>query len=345
MSELLQVSGARRAYGDRVAVDGATLAVAGRGISCLLGRSGCGKSTLLRLIAGLEPLDGGTIVLGDTILSRAGWGILPERRNIGFVFQDYALFPHLSVGDNVGFGLRHLAATERGRVVTDLLERLHLADRMTAWPHQLSGGEQQRVAIARALARAPALLLLDEPFSGLDSHLKQGVRDDLIAAVADSKTSALIVTHDAEEAMIMADALILMDNGRILQAGTPRELYHRPTSLTAARLLGDVNALPARSENGEVRCAFGAVAGNGASGEATLLIRPEAFRLSETGMPARVDEVAYAGATAVLKISRDSARATVRLPSSARVARDDIIHLVIDPDYCATIGPGDTIAE
>jgi iron(III) transport system ATP-binding protein len=345
MSELLLVSDARRAYGDRIAVDGATLTVAGRGISCLLGRSGCGKSTLLRLIAGLDPLDGGTIVLGDTMLSAAGWQIPPERRNIGFVFQDYALFPHISVEDNVGFGLRHLAAIERRRIVTGLLERLHLADRMKAWPHQLSGGEQQRVAIARALARAPALMLLDEPFSGLDSHLKQGVRDDLIAAVADSGTCALIVTHDAEEAMIMGDALILMDGGRILQAGTPRDLYHRPASLTAARLLGDVNALPARSENGEIRCAFGAVAGNGARGAMTLLIRPEAFRLSKTGTPARVEDVAYAGATAVLKITRDSARATVRLPSSARVARGDIINLHIDPDYCAAIDPVDAVAE
>jgi iron(III) transport system ATP-binding protein len=183
MSRVIVVEGARKLYGVRAAVDGVDLTLEPGRITCLLGPSGCGKSTLLRLIAGLEPLDGGHIRIGGTLMSGGETHMPPERREIGFVFQDFALFPHLTVAENVAFGLRHMPREERDRRVVRRLEAARLADRASLYPHNLSGGEQQRIALARALARDPAAILLDEPFSGLDAHLKAQVRDELLAAL------------------------------------------------------------------------------------------------------------------------------------------------------------------
>ncbi|HEX5775204.1 MAG TPA: ABC transporter ATP-binding protein, partial [Caulobacteraceae bacterium] len=277
---MIEVKGARRLYGRKAAVDGASLTVQAGRLTCLLGPSGCGKSTLLRLIAGLEPLDGGKISADGQLLSGPHVHVAPEERKIGFVFQDYALFPHLTIEQNVAFGLTHLPRDQRRARALAELERVRLADRAGAWPSALSGGEQQRVALARALARNPRAILLDEPFSGLDGRLKAEVRDAALEALRDAGAAALIVTHDAEEALMMADDLALMEEGRILQTGAPRDCYLRPTSMAAARLLGEANELPVtRVEGGSVHTAFGGVPGAGS----VVMARPEALALGPDG--------------------------------------------------------------
>ena len=332
---VIEVLGARRLYDRKAAVDGASLSLSPGRISCLLGPSGCGKSTLLRLIAGLEPLDGGEIRGGGRVLSGPGVHLPPEARDIGFVFQDYALFPHLSVGDNVGFGLRRLGAAERRAKALAQLERVKLADREAAYPQALSGGEQQRVALARALAREPMAVLLDEPFSGLDGRLKAEVRDATLAALRAAGAAALIVTHDAEEALMMADDLALMQGGRILQAGGPRDCYLRPTSLAAARLLGEANELPVRVIQGRLSTAFGDLAADGRIEAVTLMARPEGLMLGDTGVPARVVEARFAGATVALTLEAGGVRALARVPLANAPTVGADVRVSLDPMFCA----------
>ena len=292
----IRALGVSKRYGDRLAVDAADLTLTPGRITCLLGPSGCGKSTLLRLIAGLEPVDGGNVSAGETVLSSPGVHVATERRGVGLVFQDYALFPHLRVLDNVAFGLKHLARSERRARALAMLEHVKLAGRSDAWPHALSGGEQQRVALARALAREPQAVLLDEPFSGLDAHLKGEVRQALLAALRAAGAAVLIVTHDAEEALLMADDLALMSEGRILQAGAPDDCYLKPVSMTAARLLGPVNVVAARVVGGRAETAFGLIDAAGLpDGAAQAMIRPEGLQLDPKGVAADVTEVRFGG--------------------------------------------------
>ncbi|MGQ3102119.1 MAG: ABC transporter ATP-binding protein [Sphingopyxis solisilvae] len=293
---VLEICDVVRAYPGRTAVDGASFTLPRGGISCLLGPSGCGKSSLLRLIAGLEAVDAGTIRLRGQTVAAAGLTVAPERRGVGLVFQDNALFPHLDVAANVGFGLAGLAAVDRPARVAALLDRFHIAHLAAAWPHMLSGGEQQRVAIARALAREPSLLLLDEPFSGLDGHLREAVRDALLADLRAAGTSVLIVTHDPEEAMMIADNLVLMAEGRILQTGKPQDCYHRPVSIAAARLLGDLVVTEAVVTGGVATTPFGAVpTPNAPDGTARLVVRPDALIPGASGLPATVTRSRFAG--------------------------------------------------
>lgn len=293
---VLEICDVVRAYPGRRAVDGASFTLPRGGISCLLGPSGCGKSSLLRLIAGLEPVDAGTIRLRGQTVAAAGLTVAPERRGVGLVFQDNALFPHLDVAANVGFGLAGLVAEDRHARVAALLDRFHIAHLAAAWPHMLSGGEQQRVAIARALAREPSLLLLDEPFSGLDGHLREAVRDALLADLRAAGTSVLIVTHDPEEAMMIADNLVLMAEGRILQTGRPQDCYRRPVSIAAARLLGELVVTDALVAGGVADTAFGPVAADGVpDGSARLVIRPDALAPGVPGLTATVTRSRFAG--------------------------------------------------
>ena len=287
----------RRIFGSGAGVQSADLVLREGEITCLLGPSGCGKSTLLRMIAGLETPEAGQITVdGAEVFGSAG-AVPPERRGVGLVFQDYALFPHLSVLQNVVFGLKGLPRRQQRERAMAMLEQVRLADRAGAYPHMLSGGEQQRVALARVLVRRPRAVLLDEPFSGLDAHLKGEVREALLGALRAAGAAVLVVTHDADEALRMADHLVLMDEGHIIQDGTPHACYARPASVRAARLLGDINVLDTTVRGGVASTPFGDLPAPGhADGPTSLLVRPEAMRLAETGVSAPVRAVSFAGA-------------------------------------------------
>lgn len=303
MTPALTVRGATRRFGARLAVDGVNLDLHAGRITALLGPSGCGKSTLLRMIAGLEPMDEGTIHAEGRLLSDPARSTPPEARGVGLVFQDYALFPHLNIADNVAFGLKRLPRAERRRTALEWLDTVHLADRADAWPHMLSGGEQQRVALVRALARRPHTVLLDEPFSGLDRHLKSEVRQTLMGALRAADAAVLMVTHDAEEALLMADDLVLMDKGRILQTGAPEETYLQPVSPAAARLLGEAELLAAEVRADVATTAFGSLAAPGApDGPAWVMTRPGDAFLSMGGAAATVVAVAFGGPFIEVKV-------------------------------------------
>ncbi|PBN42280.1 ABC transporter ATP-binding protein [Sphingobium sp. D43FB] len=312
-SSILSIRGVSRCYDDRAVVEGASLDLHAGRIACLLGPSGCGKSTLLRIIAGLEPVDAGEVALGGGMVSAPGLTLPPEHRSIGLVFQDFALFPHLDVADNVAFGLTGMKPAARRERAKDLLARFHVEQLAEAWPHMLSGGEQQRVAIARALAREPAVLLLDEPFSGLDGHLRAAVRQSVLADLRAAGAAVLIVTHDPEEAMLMADDLILMTSGRILQTGSAEDCYRHPVSVEAARLLGDAVVLPARVASGVAITDFGtAPAPALPDGPARVMVRPEDFRLDGDGPPATAIKTGFAGAFHTVTVAANGHTITVR---------------------------------
>ena len=272
-------------FGRLRAVDDVTLSVGEGEIVCLVGPSGCGKSTLLRIAAGLEQVQEGRVRIAGDIVAQPGRDHPPERRGVGLVFQDYALFPHLSVIDNVRFGLSGLDGPAQRRQALAALERVGMADYALAYPHTLSGGQQQRVALARAMAPRPRVLLLDEPFSGLDARLRIQVREQTLDVLKRSGVATLIVTHDPEEAMFLADRIAVMHDGRLAQTGSPVDLYCRPVDGFVAGFFGDVNRLSGVVRDGRVDTAVGAVpASRLADGTGVeVLIRPEALRLTETG--------------------------------------------------------------
>ena len=332
-SDVITLSNATRRYGARVAVDDASLTLKPGQITALLGPSGSGKSTILRMIAGLEPLDGGTLHAGDLLLADASYSLPPEHRDLGLVFQDYALFPHLSVADNVAFGLKAKKA-ERLKQALYWLDQVHLKDRADAWPHMLSGGEQQRVALVRALARQPRAILLDEPFSGLDRHLKSQVRRSLIDTLRASGKAVLIVTHDAEEALMMADELILMDGGKILQSGTPEDCYNQPVSLSAARLLGETEVLDAIIQNGLATTAFGSLPSDLPDGPAKVMTRPESLTTSRAEEGARVTARTFGGA--FIELTMKSGEQVVSLRTKATDLQiGDTVQVHFDPKSSA----------
>ncbi len=258
---VLAFEGIGHAYGRRAVVHGLDLDIGAGEVLCLLGPSGCGKSTVLRLAAGLEPLRQGRIRIAGREVAGPDVDVPPEKRQVGLVFQDHALFPHLDVLANVAFGL---GGADRKARAQAWLERVGLGGRGADWPDQLSGGEQQRVALARALAPAPRVMLMDEPFSSLDTGLRASLRREALGLLRDAGTATLLVTHDPEEAMAMADRLAVMRDGELVQVGTPDAVWRYPVDRFVAAFLGEVNDVPAALANG--------------SG-ANCLCRPESVRL------------------------------------------------------------------
>ena len=270
----IEADGLTRAFGSLKAVDGASLRVGHGEIVALLGPSGSGKTTLLRMIAGFERPDAGSVRIGGRTVAADGEWVEPEQRRIGMVFQQGALFPHLDVAANVGFG-----AARRERV-GESLELVGLGGRAKAYPHELSGGERQRVALARALAADPEVILLDEPFAALDAGLRETLRQQVASILRSAGASALLVTHDQAEALSLADQVAVLAGGRVVQTGSPEEVYDRPSSRWVAEFLGEADVLPGTAEGGTVSCELGRFsAGRELSGAVQVVIRPESVAI------------------------------------------------------------------
>ncbi|GLK55702.1 iron(III) transport system ATP-binding protein [Methylopila capsulata] len=303
------------AYGRTVAVDHVSLEVRPGAVVALLGESGCGKTTLLRIAAGVERPGGGAVRLDGRVVS-AGPGYLPpERRGVGLMFQDYALFPHMTVLANVLFGLKALPRAEADARARAALARVGMSAHVGRYPTELSGGQQQRVALARAIAPRPRVLLMDEPFSGLDKRLRDAVRDETVAVLRETGATAVIVTHDPEEAMRMADEIVLMRGGRVAQAGAPEALYRAPVDLFVARFFSELNELPAVVRAGRAHCALGELPAKGVpDGAAVVAVRPQGLRIGArgTGEPARIVARRFLGDAEQIELLVDGLTARLR---------------------------------
>lgn len=270
---VISIDAVSLSFGETVALDQFTLDVPHGSLLALVGPSGCGKTTALRVIAGFEQPDAGTVRIRDAIVTGDGHNVPPEKRNVGMVFQDYALFPHVSVAENVGYGVR---GSDRGQTVGDVLGLVGLQEHGQRFPHELSGGEQQRVALARALAPAPDVVLLDEPFSNLDAPQRERMRRELRRILKSAGATAVFVTHDQAEALAIADVIAVMSDGRIVQTGSPDDVYAEPVSPWVARFLGDAILLGGTVEDGAVSTVLGSIDSGLPNGSlAEVMIRPE----------------------------------------------------------------------
>ena len=296
----LEASNLVRHFGGRRVVGDVSIRLMAGQVTCLLGPSGCGKSTTLRVLAGVERQETGSVSVGGQLVSDGRFHLPPEDRSVGLMFQDFALFPHLTVEDNVAFGLTGPREARRARA-GELLDRVSLAGFERKYPHELSGGEQQRVALARALAPRPPVLLMDEPFSGLDERLRDGIRDVTLDLLKEEGTAVLLVTHEPGEAMRMADEILLMRAGRIVQQGAPYNIYNWPVDARAAAFFSDVNVIRGTVRGALTATPFGEFLAPGVpdGAEVEILIRPQHLRIDfdrdgrgpnptpEEGVPAR----------------------------------------------------------
>ena len=276
----LEVRHVSRSFEGRRVVNDVSLSVAAGEVTCLLGPSGCGKSTTLRMIAGVETCDSGEILVDGQCFAGQSKFVPPEERGIGLMFQDFALFPHMSVIDNVAYGVSGPKPARQARAA-EMLARVRMDAFAQMFPHQLSGGEQQRVALARALAPRPKIMLMDEPFSGLDKRLRDGIRDETLALLKEEDTAVLLVTHEPEEAMRMGDTIALMREGRIVQRGSPHEIYAQASDLEAVSFFSDINALKGVVQEGEAQTPLGAFAANGVADgtPVDIVFRPQHVRI------------------------------------------------------------------
>jgi iron(III) transport system ATP-binding protein len=300
-----------KSFGAHPVLRGVDLEVRPSSVTAILGPSGSGKTTLLRVIAGFERQDRGRINIGDRVVDDGSRHVRPEERKLGYVPQEGSLFPHLTVEANVGFGLPRA----KRKAVRELLEMVGLADLSKRYPHQLSGGQQQRVALARALAVAPEVVLLDEPFASLDTQLRAKVREEVLEMLRTSGTTALLVTHDQDEALSMTDTVALLRRGRIAQCAAPRELYLRPADPDVAHFVGDANLVEGVADGKTVVTPFGRSrvewAGEvpGPSESVTVLVRPEQLDIlaedEAEGVPGRIEHVDYHGHDAVVQVRAD----------------------------------------
>ena len=276
----VRLHGVSKSFGPVHAVREVSLEIERGELMAVLGPSGCGKTTLLRTIAGFERPDAGSVEVSAEVVAGPGRFVPPERRRIGMVFQDYALFPHLTVTANIAFGLANRPRDEREGLTRRTLELVGLQHKAARHPHELSGGERQRVALARALAPEPAVVLLDEPFSNLDATLRAGLRREVELILRDAEATALLVTHDQEEALSLADRLAVMREGRIVQLGAPEEVYVRPASRWAAQFVGEVNVLAGVAHGRGVETELGLFdLRSPASGSVHVAVRPEQLEL------------------------------------------------------------------
>ncbi|MGA1595505.1 MAG: ABC transporter ATP-binding protein [Candidatus Nanopelagicales bacterium] len=338
-------------YGALTVLEDLDLHVPSGAVAAVLGPSGSGKTTLLRVLAGfLKPVSG-TVSFGDRLVVGAGPGfphafVPPEKRRIGIVPQEGALFPHLDVAANVGFGLSHASSdrAESANRVHDVLEMVGMSDYAHARPHDLSGGQQQRVALARALAPEPDVILLDEPFTALDAALRVRLRAEVRELLRGLGTTAILITHDQEEALSTADLVAVMRDGRIVQVGTPLEVYDVPADLGVARFVGDAVELPAVVSDGRVACALGDVPTHAATdardGDAVVVLRPEQLVLScpvePSGLPGKgvVRETSYHGHDSLLRVElTDGTVIPVRVPGGTPPPRpgDSVVVSVTGP--------------
>ena len=331
---MLVIDRVTRRLGSVAALDGVSLSVGEAQIVCLVGHSGCGKSTLLRTVAGVERIDSGSITLAGRVVADGTTFIEPEHRNVGFMFQDYALFPHLTAAQNIAFGLRPMDRQRRERRIGEVIERLGLTALADRYPHQLSGGEQQRIALARALAPQPSVLLMDEPFSNLDPGLRDTIRRETVALIRGLGITAIIVTHDPEEALSTGDWLALMRKGRIVESGVGEKVYARPLTAYAASFFSHVNRIPGRSAGDRVQCVLGVFPAAVTAGRVEILVRPHSLYLGREGVPARVIERAFLGELEELSLGVDGIDTPLVLRSSLRsgAAVGQIVYLGVKHD-------------
>ncbi|MEM6382327.1 MAG: ABC transporter ATP-binding protein [Pseudomonadota bacterium] len=279
----VEIDGVVHYFGKKSAVRGVSLTVEQGEIVCLLGHSGCGKTTLLRILAGTERPQSGTIRLDQKVVVADDTFVPPEKREVGLMFQDFALFPHLTVLDNVRFGLSRLTPAEANREAREALERVGLAQTANDHPHMLSGGMQQRVALARAIVPKPRIILMDEPFSGLDRRTRDRVRDETLGILRELGTTTLVVTHDPDEALRIADRIVLMRDGRIVQDGSARDFYNQPVDAFAARFFHELNEFDAVAKGGKAHTPLGEIDAKAHADGTQLLvgIRHSAVELSD----------------------------------------------------------------
>lgn len=352
---ILELDRVSRRFGDRPALRDVSLEIMRGEVVCLVGPSGCGKSTLLRLIAGVEVPDRGRILLDGQEIAGPSRFVEPEDRRVGFMFQDYALFPHLSVRDNILFGLRQLPKAQAAAQADSIIRRIGIAELASRHPHELSGGEQQRVALARALAPQPLVLLMDEPFSNLDRRLREHVRMETLATLHDANATAVIVTHDPEEAMSIGDRVVLMRAGQVVQTGTGYNLYDRPGSIYAARFLGPCNQIPARVRGGRAETVLGAFPAPGfAEGApAVVCIRPKALFPVDICAERRGADLrgtlvqrSFLGEVEQLTLRVEGLEAPLRLRTSQRLDTmlGEIVRFGIDAEQAIVLPPEDDAA-
>ncbi len=306
-----------RTYGDVTALDRVSFAIAPGEIVSLLGPSGCGKTTLLRIAAGIERPTAGRVLINDQEVAGPARFVPPEKRNVGLMFQDFALFPHLTILGNVAFGLKALSRREAEREARAMLTRVGLQHLCDEYPHVLSGGQQQRVALARAIVPRPAVVLMDEPFSGLDVQLRDSMQEETLTILRETRATAMIVTHHSEEAMRLSDRIAVMRAGRIVQAGRAEDLYAHPSELFVARLFSEINELPGRVNKAAIDTPFGRIPAPGFcdGADTVVCVRERAIRVSPPGqgMMGRVLDAKFLGDTVLLEVGVQGFDAPLRV--------------------------------
>ncbi|WP_196259479.1 ABC transporter ATP-binding protein [Pelagibacterium limicola] len=333
-STALSIDKVTKRFGSLEALSAVSVDIARGQIACLVGQSGCGKSTLLRTIAGVEDIDGGTITIEGRVVTGSGVFVEPEDRNVGFMFQDYALFPHLTARQNILFGLKGLGRAAAAVRADETIARLGISALADRYPHMLSGGEQQRIALARALAPQPHVLLMDEPFSNLDRRLRDTVRQETVTLLRSLGTTAIIVTHDPEEALSLGDKVVLMHKGKVIETGSGDAIYSFPQTAYAAEFFSRVNRIPAHRSGDWLDTAVGRFpAPCGSSGAVLVYVRPQSVLLDTQGVAATVMGRTLLGEIEEVSLSVSGLETPLIMRTSARCGLDvgNTVQVKIDP--------------